>query len=673
MLSNRKILILIAFILMNAAAIGQSKRHDDSTAVYPLPAITVTANPAGPAVFRTPFSVSSISLSDSVAIKNTSLGEVISSMGGIQVKDYGALSGIKTISQRGLGSEHTLFLLNGIRISSFENGLIDLGVLPLDGADRIIVTSGGQSAEYGPDAVGGSVNIIPAQNFEEMPHARVTSSFGSFGTTRYHVTGGTALNRNAIMEAGLGIERSSENYPFLFHNGNLTTNVARQDADILSQFAHARSSWLLDPGTAIAVYSTYYNSERGSPGPFSSPTAISHARQSDEDALIQAGFTSSLSERSALSVYAQEHYAYERYRDPDLVIATVPLDDYFKNIDLRMTGKFADSFEGGKYQFTTGVEAARTTAMGNSIGKDVSRSEGGAYATGVLNIAIDNSFVSGISFFPAMRVDIIDPSMTAFSPQLGALLKFKTTDFGFLEKFQSAIRTNVSRNFRMPTFNELYYATGGGIGNPNLEPEHSTSYDAGMDIAFMLGGEHVLKVTYFFIDMENRITWVTAGGSNVTPKNLRHVQSNGLEANYQWHSDDDVVTLEMNYTLDNATKVSKDYPQDATADKQLIYIPEEMGNISLGITQPIDGGFLRSLGAAFRTQYTSFRYTSEDNSSFLPSYTVSTLDVHGRFDFGDFKTRVKFEVRNIFDQDYQVILSYPMPMRSYQFTLELEY
>jgi hypothetical protein len=41
MLSNRKILILIAFILMNAAAIGQSKRHDDSTAVYPLPAITV--------------------------------------------------------------------------------------------------------------------------------------------------------------------------------------------------------------------------------------------------------------------------------------------------------------------------------------------------------------------------------------------------------------------------------------------------------------------------------------------------------------------------------------------------------------------------------------------------------------------------------------------------------
>jgi vitamin B12 transporter len=664
---------LILLVAGCFTALGQQSNRVDSTTVYPLPAITVTSSWVGPELFQTPFSFSNISLSDSVSIKNILLEDVIASSGGNLIKDYGGVSGIKTISQRGLGSEHTLFLLNGMRISSFENGLVDLGVLPLDGADRVVVTNGGQSAEYGPDAVGGSVNIVHAQNFGELPHARITSAFGSFGTSRYHVSGGAAMNHTAIVEAGLGVERSSGEFPFLFHNGNLATSVTRQDADIVSQFGHARASLLLDPASSLSIFSTYYSSDRGSPGPVTSKSSFSRARQIDDDGVVQAGFTQSFSERNALNVSAQVHYTYERYNDPDLVIANVPLNDYFKNIDLRATGRFADSFESGKYQFTAGVDAARTTAEGNSIAGSFSRNEAGVFATGVFNFLIENSVFAIISLFPALRADFIESSLSVVSPQLGALLKFNTTDFGFIREFQSAIRTNVSRNFRMPTFNELYYAIGGGIGNPYLEPEHSTSYDAGTDIAFILGGEHVLKLTYFFIDMENRITWVPAGGLNVTPENLRHVQSDGLEANYQWHSNGELLMLEMNYSLNNARKISEDYPHDATIDKQLIYVPEEVGNISLGITKYFDAVVIRSLGMAFKTQYTGFRYTNEDNSSFLPSFYVSSLVCHGRIDIGEFKTRFKFESRNIFGKDYQIVQSYPMPMRSYQFTFELEY
>jgi vitamin B12 transporter len=673
MLFNRKILLLFVFVLINAMAIGQSKQPDDSTAIYPLPVVTVTANPVGPAMFRTPFSVSNISLSDSVAIKNTSLEDVISSAGGIFIKDYGAMSGIKTISQRGLGSEHTLFLLNGMRISSFQNGLVDLGVLPLDGAGRVIVTRGGQSAEYGSDAVGGSVNIIPGFNLDEIHGTRLTYSSGSFGRMKFHINEGVSFNQTAILDAGLGIENSNEDFPFLFHNGSVTTTVIRQNADLKSQFGHLRSAWLINSFSTLSLYSTYYNSDRGSPGPVSSPTTVSHARQSDRDALVQAGYTISFPEGRAFSIYAQGHYAYERYNDPDLIIAAIPLDDYFRNIDLRVTAKFTDSFEEGRFQFTAGAEAARTSAEGNSIAGDVSRNEGGLFVIGVSNFTLNNPVFSNLSFFPAMRIDIIEPSMTVFSPQAGAVLKFNTTDIGFLENFQSAIRTNVSRNFRMPTFNELYYAMGGGIGNPNLEPEHSTSFDIGGDQTFSFAGDHLLKETFFLVDMENRITWVAAGGLNVTPKNLRHVRSNGWEVGYQWHSERDIVTVDMNYTRNTARKISEDYANDPTVEKQLIYIPEEMANVSFGILQHFNGIALRSLGITFRTQYTGFRYTTEDNASFLPSHYVSSLECHSRFDLSNILMRLRFEVKNLFDEDYQAILSYPMPMRSYQVTAEIEY
>ncbi|MFI5252303.1 MAG: TonB-dependent receptor plug domain-containing protein [Bacteroidota bacterium] len=651
----------------------QSNSQADSGKVYPLPIITVRANQPVPMMFRSPFSVSTISLDDSIAPKTPTLDNALSSTDGIFIKDYSGLSGIKTISQRGLGSEHTLILLNGMRISSFENGLVDLGIIPLDAGNRVIVTHGGQSAEYGPDAVGGTVNILSQPNFNDNTKIGLTSTIGSFGRTRSHLNAETPVSENFRIGGGFGVEKSEENYPFLFHNGNITSTVIRQNSDLVAQFGNFNSSLLINSLSSLSIFSTYYNTERGSPNSISSPDAISHQRLADRDGVVQAAYSLALSAGDALSVTVQDHYAYERYRDPDFFIGGNLLDDYFKNNDARVTGKFSSSYDEGKFQIVAGADASETSAEGNSINTGVSRSELGAFMTGVSTFSFDNSVLSGISFFPALRMDMIEKSSPVFSPQLGGLMKFKTTDIGFINNFQSAIRASMSRNFRMPTFNELYYTTGGGIGNPDLQPEHSTSFDAGTDVSFNLDGRHELKATYFMTDMDNRITWVSAGGANVTPKNLRHVQSFGWEINYAWHSPGDIFSLDLNYTSTIARKISEDYPGDPTVFKQLLYVPEEMANISFGVTKHFDAILIRTLGAKFRTGYTGFRYTSEDNASFLPSFYESSLEFNSRLDISTVGTRMKFEIRNIFNKDYQVILGYPMPMRYYSFTVELDY
>jgi vitamin B12 transporter len=75
-----------------------------------------------------------------------------------------------------------------------------------------------------------------------------------------------------------------------------------------------------------------------------------------------------------------------------------------------------------------------------------------------------------------------------------------------------------------PTFIEQFgFFVGSFIGNPNLKPESSLGWDAGIEQSF-LGGRLVTDVTYFATDFEDKITLVTAGGGFIsTPENIEGI------------------------------------------------------------------------------------------------------------------------------------------------------
>ena len=71
------------------------------------------------------------------------------------------LAGINSVNLRGLGAGRTLVLLNGQRsVASAVNGVVDVNTFPQDLVERVEVVTGGASAQYGSDAVGGVVNFI---------------------------------------------------------------------------------------------------------------------------------------------------------------------------------------------------------------------------------------------------------------------------------------------------------------------------------------------------------------------------------------------------------------------------------------------------------------------------------------------------------------------------------
>ena len=92
----------------------------------------------------------------------------------------GATPGLAAVSLRGLGSNNTLVLLNGRRLSNYAfnatgGGTVNLNQIPLAAVDRIEVLKDGASAIYGTDAIGGVVNFILRKDY----HGAEFSAYGT--------------------------------------------------------------------------------------------------------------------------------------------------------------------------------------------------------------------------------------------------------------------------------------------------------------------------------------------------------------------------------------------------------------------------------------------------------------------------------------------------------------
>lgn len=105
----------------------------------------------------------------------------------------GAQAGISSISLRGLGAGRTLVLLDGQRsVASSTTGAVDINTFPQSLVERVEVVTGGASAAYGSDAIGGVVNFILRKNFTGL------EINGDYGETTF----GDGQNYNITATAG---------------------------------------------------------------------------------------------------------------------------------------------------------------------------------------------------------------------------------------------------------------------------------------------------------------------------------------------------------------------------------------------------------------------------------------------------------------------------------------
>ena len=89
-----------------------------------------------------------------------SLVDVLANLPGVQISTSGSYRSSTGVFLRGASSSQTILLVNGVRMGSATLGSYSLESLPLDRIERIEVLRGAAAAMYGPDAVGGVIQVF---------------------------------------------------------------------------------------------------------------------------------------------------------------------------------------------------------------------------------------------------------------------------------------------------------------------------------------------------------------------------------------------------------------------------------------------------------------------------------------------------------------------------------
>ena len=605
-------------------------------------------------------------------LNSNSVADALRYFSGVQVKDYGGVGGIKTVNIRSMGTNHTGVVYDGVELGNAQNGQIDLGQFSLDNIEALSLYNGQKSEILQPAKDFGSAGTIymrtrtPVFNDGENYHARVTVRTGSFDL----------LNPSALIELKLS-ERistslsaewinSSGKYKFRYRRVNpagelaYDTTAVRQNGDINATRIELNTHGTLNSGSwNFKVYN--YNSERGVPGAIVNNVWRRGERIWDTNSFAQGSYTGFFEKFTTLTNIKYAFYRTHYVNNDD---KHVKIDNLYKQKELYFSS--ANEYEVTNFWSVS----ASYDFMWNTLDADVygfvkpdriSQYLSAATALNFNRIKIQASAL-GTFIHDKIRGQKAPADKHVFSPAIfmnGYPLRNK--DF--------SIRAFYKKSFRMPTFNDLYYAD---MGNSQLSPERVIQYNLGFlydhNSTSLISAARISADVYYNKVKDKIVAYPKGQQFRWTMLNLGLVDIRGIDVTglltlnpYR----DLYLTVRAQYTFQRAIDITN--PSDNYYRDQIPYIPRHSG-------AAVVNAQWKGWGLNYSWIYVGERYNQQENIRYnytQPWYT-SDVSLSKDFKLGRVNLRGLIEINNLLSQDYDVILNYPMPKRNYKFTLTVE-
>ena len=620
------------FVFPTAVLLCTSSPSDDDTIrTYNTQEMVVTATRSSIMPKDSPSPVTILTNQEIQNSNSSSIVDVLRSSEGVFLKDYGPTASLKTVSFRGMAAEHILVLYDGTRLNNFQNGLVDFSLLPTNNVDRIEVVRGGNSALYGADAIGGIINIISSRPTETLK-IHVDAAFGSFDYKRFSLD-----TRDRIQGVGIvfGVmhDQATGDYPFIFHRVGLGDTVQKRDgADFTRTQLYLTTDYSFDDRSEMTFSIQRVKSNQGAPG---SLTYVSNGRQDDDAITTVASLRDNHFQAMSFSLNLGLTYDLQSYYSltkTTLVTCNPQVQWVATSWDRAILG--------GDF-----VEGHLEGMLPGTVIKRIQRS---VYLSNEMLFQQGTESLDRLSLYQSLRYDALSEGEKAYSPKVGFNVRI-------MREWDTRIRASYGKNFRMPTFNDLYDVW---LGNPSLQPEHSECYDIGFETMLDRSGVHSVEMTYFDISTRDRIL----PNAFYFPENIPRTQSTGVEARYDLKFTNNAVNAFADMTFNAASRQST----DSTNGKQLLYIPKAV--CSIGISARFLGFSL-----SVSEMYTSKRFIVDDESAWLPEYWLTNMNLSTALHVNPLRLDVRIELSNLFDRDYQVLPGYPMPGRTLKFVLGVDY
>lgn len=623
-------IILIIFLFFS----GQCYAQKDT--VYNLKDIEVEAVRIKTDIFNSPNSVSILDDKAINSVNGSTLSDVLSLADGVSLKSYGGGVALSTLTLNGLGAEHTLVLIDGARVNNFQLGQTDLSLIPKDRIERIEILNNGSSSLYGSDAIAGVVNIITKKT--GLPNLSFNAVVGSYSRRRFSLGGSKSLGKLSASFL-LSKEDANNDFDYIYNDG-LRSIDKRRENNSYSLLSGGINLTYLTGKNVFNLITDYNYTDRNIPG-IETGSAPSQSKQVDKI------FNSSLTYERYNSVNAGLKVLLN-YQKALMDYTTRPGDiDHYNNISYSLSTQY--DFMLSDIKTASGFELLYASLESTSSTQNIDRFQPALFTA--FEIPIGN-----LKIFPSARVEnISDIEKTVFSGKLGI-------NYQPVKKLPLHFRSSIGNNFKAPTFNGLYWED---VGNPNLRPESSVNFDAGMIYSFDFLAKNILEAKYIRIDAVDKIVWMPTG-SIWTPRNIDNSLSEILSVSLtsSFNIDDLDAGIHLNYTHNKSVKTSENYKGDPAYLKQIIYIPLDDAKASLNLSY-------KDFGTNFIYNFIGKRFTDSDNRNFLSYASVIDCNVSYQLNISSVSSELRLEVNNLFNEDYQILSGYPMPLRNINLSLRI--
>jgi outer membrane cobalamin receptor len=588
-------------------------------------------------------------------------GELLQKLAGVNVRSYGGLGGLKTISVRGLGSQHTSIVVDGFTVMNNQTGQVNLGQIQSDNIERMYLITGSQRNVLVPasaQVMGSAVCIETFEStFPKNKHSlRFGSRIGSYDQFDNYLS--YKLGNEKMFVSVSGKFRFADGrYPYIVQNGDTVYNGIRNNNHYEDLFAGLQAGFRIGKKGILSIGMKAYSSDQELPGAviLYSDNAFQTLRSDEQKA--QAAYTFNGNKWSVRG-FASAALSGIRYRDTTFLNTAGMIDSQFDQtavqcgLSTQYRIKENLTLFGATEQQISSLETDQAGFGKPKRNQNISLM-GGKYQFGKAGITgqLSSQIIDEVNeTLQRDRILRVNPFVQL---DLQPVVKGKEIE----------VYLNYRNSFRMPSFNELYY---NNIGNTQLKPEDAHQFSIGTILPVTSRkANSIIRIAGFYNIVENKIVAVPTKNLFIwSIHNIGAVHITGAEASIEWlmkFKKNWSTGVNANYTFQSALDHTS--PTSPTYLDQIAYVPKHTGNLDLSI-------YYRKTGIRLSSLANSIRYSLNENvpANEVPGFMILDAAVFSTISVKDHDLRVQFTCKNVANSYYSIIRYYVMPGRMFLLT-----
>lgn len=524
-------------------------------------------------------------------------------------------------------------------------GMTDLSQIPVSQFDGIEILYGAAGISKTSGAFGGVIDLVTYPTWNDRVNLTIAQSIASFNT--FTTTGNVAAGGNKIQSITKFNYKSSIN-DFVYYNYADSVKITEHQTNSSYDLGGITEELFFKLNRKnFLTTKLWYSKDHKNIPPITTNKNPNHIENLSDEAL-----------RSLVEwKYLERNYS--------LTVRSAVVDQFMHYINDSLNSKHQTYSLVNRVRFNysgirnltvkPGIDINYDWVFTDSYDADKSRSTNGLFCE------INYNFLRKTDLSLVLRQDIIDGKFLPFVPAFGI-------DYRPFDKISLSFSGNISKNYRYPSLNDLYWST---FGNPDLKPETDYAGELGMTYKFTNRKGNFsfeTEVSGYYSRMIDLIVWMPGSDGRFKPVNQREVAARGAEIglNLSWSLFGVTMTFDNNYNYCKSTYEKAVLENDNSLGNQVIYVPINLANSTLSILWK---GF--SLSGNFT--FVGKRFLWPDNIEYMPSYELFNLYLGKSFSIKNNVLSLQLQINNLLNLDYQSIAYRPMPGRNFELTLRYNF